>query len=77
MIKQIAIAIGGLDNDRCNPCTAEKIVKCKDCLDAAKRAIVVMREPTQNMLVKADNIIPDNVDSEEIWKTMIDEALKG
>ncbi len=49
MIEKIAIEIGGLDNDRCNPCTSKKIVKCVDCLDAAKRVIEALLEPTEEL----------------------------
>jgi hypothetical protein len=44
MVEKVALAIGGLANDYCNPCTDEKIIKCKECHDTAKSAIKVMRE---------------------------------
>jgi len=49
MIEKIAVEIGGLDNDRCNPCTEKKIIKCKDCLDAAKRVLTALLEPPEEM----------------------------
>lgn len=50
MVKRVAIAIGGLWNDRCNPCTAKKIVECDECLSAARLAIGAMKEPTDAMI---------------------------
>lgn len=71
MIEKVAIAIGGLENDRCNPCTNARIIKCKDCLEAAKRSIEAMKEPTEEMLkVSEDHAIGIN------YKLMIEAALK-
>lgn len=41
IIEKVAVAIGGLENDRCNPCTPEKIIKCEDCIKASMRAIEI------------------------------------
>lgn len=72
IIERVVKAIGGLWNDRCNPCTDAKIVKCEDCLNAAKAVIAAMREPTDKMLeaVKLDE------GAKGIYQDMIDEALK-
>lgn len=80
MIEKIAIEIGGLENDRCNPCTEKKIIKCKDCLDAAKRVLTAMLEPTEEMIRAGSMIMPDydpgDSDFLECWQAAINQALK-
>lgn len=76
MIEKVAIAIGGLENDRCNPCTTKKIIKCKECLQAAKSIITAMREPTDAMIAGTVNIDWSSASAEDIYKSMIDGALK-
>lgn len=80
MIEKVAIAIGGLWPDYCNPCTKEKILKCKDCLDAAKAAIEAIKEPTEEMLNTGILFRPNVVYSDEVkemYQKIIDAALKN
>lgn len=58
ILEKVAIEIGGLQGDYCNPCTNKKIVKCKECLEAAKRAIGALRDlPDEYFILKADKLI--------------------
>lgn len=74
MLQKIAEAIGCLDRDRCFGTMTP--IKCKECIDAAKRVIVAMREPTEEMLVAFYGTTPKEQWLGKDWQDMIDEALK-
>lgn len=76
MIEKVAVAIGGLDQDRCNPCTTNKILKCTDCLKQAKAAIEAMKEPTEEMIEAGDRWCNDYGTADMVFKDMIEAALK-
>ncbi len=76
-ILKVAIAIGGLWNDRCNPCTNRKIIKCEECLNAAKAAINAMSKPTNKMIEAGNKASYDNSYIEiKAYNAMIKAALK-
>ena len=76
MVERVALAISGSD-DPSNILTIHR--------DRARAAIIVMREPTDGMMVAAENAFPllsTFADKEEsgsyiTWRAMIDEALHG
>lgn len=76
MIK-VAIAIGGLWNDRCNPCTPEKIKNCKECKQAAKAAIEAMLHPNSKMIEAGNKASHDNAYVEpKAYNAMIKASLQ-
>ncbi len=76
-IIKVAIAIGGLCNDRCNPCTPIKIIKCEECLNAAKAAIKAMSNPTNKMIEAGNKTSYDNAYIEvKAYNAMIKAAYK-
>lgn len=81
MIERVAVAIGGIDNDRCNPCEDYRIIKCDRCLEVAKRVIEAMKEPTEEMVFKflgfkCDKKQPIYKMVIENYRNMIEAALK-
>ena len=79
IIEKVAIAIGGIDNDRCNPCTDKKIIKCKDCLDTAKRAIAAIRDAPDDSEVYNNYRCDETwreLTSKKVWQLWIDAILK-
>ena len=70
IVNNVAIAVvGGIWNDRCNPCTPDKIIKCEECLNAAKTAIKALRELPKNTFKNKTDLI--------IWSYLIDEIGKN
>ena len=79
MIERVALAIGGLANDYCNPCTKVKILKCQDCIDKAKEVIAAMKEPTEEMLRESVTKWGTENDinlAKQHYQSMIEAALK-
>lgn len=54
----------------------DAIVKAATPTDKAKAAIAAMREPTKEMIKVAYDETSDGLDCRELWRRMIDAALK-
>lgn len=72
IIEKVAIAIGGLWNDCCNPCTPDKIIKCEECLNAAKAAIEAMLNPPKEL---SNGVMQASLDCTPIYRCE-EQALK-
>lgn len=76
-VTKVAIVIGGVWNDYCNPCTPEKIKNCQECLDAAKLAIKAMANPNKKMIEAGNKASHDNGYIEiKAYNAMIKAAYK-
>ena len=73
IIQIVAEAIGGLENDRCNPCTKKRIVKCENCLNAAICVILALRDNVTNDMIIIGN--QTEGDASEIFNAMLNKAL--
>lgn len=65
ILDKVAIAIGGLWNDRCNPCTLEKIIQCAECKIAAINAIDALKNPPKEL---SNGVMQASLDCTPIYK---------